>query len=221
MSLPRAVVFDFDLTLADSHLAIAAFHAHAIEELGLPGGEEVVARATSMIGTPLDVVFRTLFPESDRLEDYLRIYHGYADELLTAQTVLIPAAGEAIASLRQRGIKLAIVSTKLRRRVEDFLEAMNLASSFETVIGPEDVPAYKPDPAGLLLALDRLHVTTNEAIYVGDTLIDAATAQRAGVPFVGVLTGFTTAEAFEAFPRVTVLASVGDLPAFIEQLSSG
>ena len=67
------------------------------------------------------------------------------------------------------------------------------------MLGGEDVPAFKPDPRGLLLALERLAVAPADAIYVGDTTIDAEAAANAGLRFVAVLTGPTTRADFAPY----------------------
>ncbi len=213
MRTPKAIVFDFDLTLADSRAGIAACHAYAMRELELPDADTRVSLATAMIGTPLDIVFAKMFPESNALEAYVGLYHSRADEIMTASTSLMPGVRKVIAELHGQGVLLAIVSVKLRSRIVDFLYREGLLSSFTTIIGPEDAPASKPDPSGLLLALDRLGISSEEALYVGDTLIDAETALRAGVPFVALLSGFTSAAEFEAHQPMAVLDGVADLPA--------
>jgi phosphoglycolate phosphatase len=209
---PQAVVFDFDLTLVDSRAGIAACHAYAMRELQLPGADRLVPVATSMIGLPAHLVFERLFPGRDQGDEYFRLYQVRADEIMTASTSLLPGARQTIQVLRERQIRLGIVSTKLRMRVEEFLRREALLTSFQTVIGPEDVPTFKPEPEGLLLALERLEAAPAEALYVGDTLIDAETAQRAGVPFVAVLSGFVKREEFAGFPVEEFLPSVAGLP---------
>jgi phosphoglycolate phosphatase len=211
----KAVVFDFDLTLVDSRAGIAACHAYAMRELQLPDADRLVPIATSMIGLPAHLVFERLFPERDEANEYVRLYQVRAGEIMTARTSLLPGARETIEALRSQSIRLGIVSTKLRVRVEEFLHREALLGSFEAVIGPEDVATYKPDPAGLLLALERLEATPAEALYAGDTLIDAETAQRAGVPFIAVLSGFVTREDFAGFPVAHFLPGVAELPALL------
>jgi phosphoglycolate phosphatase len=211
----KAVVFDFDLTLVDSRTAIASCHAYAMQELALPDTERKVAEATTMIGLPAQTVFAALFPESDLADEYLRLYQVRADEFMTAGTVLLPGARETIEALRGQALRLAIVSTKLRWRIEEVLRREALLSSFEAIIGGEDVPAYKPDPAGLLLALDRLGVSKADALYVGDTLIDAETAERAGVAFIAMLSGFVGEPEFRDYQPFAVLPSVATLPSFL------
>ncbi|MGE0056835.1 MAG: HAD family hydrolase [Dehalococcoidia bacterium] len=215
MTLPRAVVFDFDLTLVDSRAGIAACHAYAMRELALPNADALVAEATTMIGLPVHQVFARLFPESELVDEYARLYFVRAEEIMTASTSLLPGARETVEELRRRSVRLSIVSTKLRARVEEFLRREGLLSSFDAVIGPEDVPTYKPEPEGLLLALERLGVEKSDALYVGDTLIDAETARRAGVAFIAVLSGFVPKEQFEGFEAVAFLEGVKDLPALL------
>ncbi len=215
MTLPKAVVFDFDLTLVDSRAGIASCHAYAMRELALPNADSKVAEATAMIGLPAHEVFALLFPGNDQADEYVRLYQVRAGEIMTASTSLLPGARETIEALRRRSVRLGIVSTKLRVRVEEFLRREGLLSSFDAVIGPEDVPTYKPDPEGLLLALERLGVEKSEALYVGDTLIDAETAQSAGVSFIAVLSGFVREEQFEGFEAIAFLEGVKDLPALL------
>jgi phosphoglycolate phosphatase len=99
--------------------------------------------------------------------------------------------------------------------VEGVLQREGILDYFNLVLGGQDVPEYKPDPSGLLLGIERLGVPPRDALYVGDTTIDAETARRGGVPFVGVLTGVTTREEFASYPAEAVLDSVKDLPALL------
>ena len=87
---------------------------------------------------------------------------------------------------------------------------------FEVIIGGEDVEELKPDPTGLLWAVDALSTPRERCLYVGDSVTDAETARRAGVPFVAVLSGVTERKAFEDFEPVMVLESAGELPALLE-----
>jgi phosphoglycolate phosphatase len=212
---PAAIVFDFDLTLADSRAGIAACHAYAMRELALPDADRKVREATAMVGTPLEIVFQSLFPVSDQGEDYLRLYHARADQIMTVSTSLLPGVREAIGALRRANIPLGIVSVKLRSRIEDFLRREGLLSSFNVIVGPEDTTSPKPDPTGLLIALEHLKASAADALYVGDTVIDAETGRRAGVPFVAVLSGFVQEEAFEGYEPLAFLKSAADLPALL------
>ena len=67
------------------------------------------------------------------------------------------------------------------------------------------------------MALDKLGASAGNTLYVGDSLVDAKTAQNLGVSFAAVLSGVTPGEAFEPYPTVQVLASIKDLPGWIAQ----
>jgi phosphoglycolate phosphatase len=212
---PTAIVFDFDLTIADSRPGFIAGHTYAAQQTGVDVlDDETIARS---IGTPLDIFVPAHFPTLDPeiITEYIRLYRAKADEVMVGLTTMLPGAAETVRALHDEGLRLAIVSQKLRHLVFTVLEREDLEGFFEVVLGGQDVPAFKPDPRGLQMALDRLGVDADDAIYVGDTVIDAEAAANADMRFVGVLTGPTTAEEFEPYKKLTLLETVNDLPAYL------
>ena len=210
-----AVVFDFDLTLADSMAGFYACHRFAARTHGLPLPDD--ARVGRTIGMALPLAFRDLYGSDGEalVAAYARDYQAHADEVMTGLTVMLPGAAEAVLSLRAAGLQLAILSQKLRYRIEAVLEREGLLASFDVILGGEDVPAFKPDPRGLLLALERLQAAPATSLFAGDTVIDAETARNAGVPFAAVLAGFTTGEEFTSHAPQISIASVAELPALL------
>ena len=211
----EAIVFDFDLTLADSRPGFDECHRYAAERTGLP---QPSAEATGRtIGTPLPIAFIDLYgaAEADKAEEYVKLYQARADDVMTGLTSMLPGAADALEALQDAGLRLAIVSQKLRFRVEDVLRREGLLGRFVTILGGEDVPAFKPDPRGILMALERLEATQSEAIYVGDTTIDAEAARNAGVGFVGLLSGFAQRDDFAEYKPLAVLSDVGELPEYL------
>ena len=210
---PTAVIFDFDLTLADSRPGFVISHRHAAEALGLPEPSfEAIGRS---IGTPIEKIIPGWYPEltGDKVAEYIRTYRKRADEVMADRTEVLPGARDVLDQLRDAGLKLAIVSQKLRHLVEAVLnrEGMRL----DVVLGGQDVPDFKPDPGGLQLAMERLGVEADDTIFVGDTTIDAEAAANAGLRFVGVLTGVTTREEFAPYASIALLDSVEKLPEFL------
>jgi len=80
------------------------------------------------------------------------------------------------------------------------------------IIGGEDVKQAKPDPQGIKKALRRLHRRKSETLYIGDSTVDAETAQAAKVDFVGVLNGMTTREELMVYPHRQILDNLSLLP---------
>ena len=92
------------------------------------------------------------------------------------------------------------------------LKRDDLEGRFEVIVGGEDVKELKPNPTGLLRAVDALSTPRERCLYVGDSVTDAETARRAGVPFVAVLSGVTGQEAFAEYDSVSLLGSAAELP---------
>jgi phosphoglycolate phosphatase len=213
--MPKVIVFDFDLTLVDSLDGFFECHTFAANALSLPQpSHEAVAR---LIGTPLPIAFAELYgaERASLADEYLRLYQARADEVMVPKTHLLPGVDETVRLLHGAGFRLAIVSQKRRYRIDPVLQREGLADAFAVVLGDEDLPALKPDPRGLLLAIERLAAQPDEAIYVGDTVIDAEAARRAGIAFVALLSGPTQREDFAPYEILAVLKGVAALPAFL------
>ncbi|HYM00531.1 MAG TPA: HAD-IA family hydrolase [Blastocatellia bacterium] len=211
----RSAVFDFDYTLADSSLGVTECINFALGELGLaPVDYETACR---MIGLSLKETYRRIIGErpASEADEFSRLFIRRADETMVEMTVLYETVGPTTQALMSGGMVLGIVSTKYRRRIEAVLAREGLSDRFEVIIGGEDVREHKPDPEGLIKALDALGSSCEDTLYVGDSVTDAIVAERTGVPFVAVLTGVTPKDAFAPYQAIDILESVDQLPAFI------
>ena len=148
-------------------------------------------------------------------EEFLRLFVERADEVMVEATTLFEPVPGVIQSLKARDIGLGIVSQKYRRRIETILERESLLDYFDVIVGGEDMDAFKPDPSGLLTALDRLGGSPTNSLYVGDSVTDAETAKRADVPFAAVLSGVTSKESFNGYPTFGIIESISELPGLI------
>jgi phosphoglycolate phosphatase len=207
----KAIVFDFDYTLADSSNGVVECIDFALRAMGLqPVPGEVACRT---IGLSLPDTFAALVGQEyvGRADEFVHLFVQRADEVMADLTVLFEPVPETIEGLRGRGVPLGIVSTKFRYRIETILRRENLFDAFDVIIGGEDVSAHKPNPVALLAAVERLGSTPTSTVYVGDSVTDAETAKRAGVPFVAILSGTTTEAAFRDYPTCRVLRGLSEL----------
>jgi len=211
----QAVVFDFDYTLADSSRGVVECINFALDNLGLP--TVPAERTCQTIGLSLADTFVNLVGESAaaRSDGFARLFIKRADEVMADLTILFESVPQTIAVLKEQGLGLGIVSTKFRYRIESILKREGLLDLFDVIVGGEDVPNHKPDPEGLRLAVGRLGRLPLDCVYVGDSVVDAETAKRAGVPFIAVLSGVTPREAFGAYDVRQVLEHVCDLPGWL------
>ena len=178
----RAVVFDLDGTLADTApdiraVANAVLAGEGAEPLSLAetirfignGAPAFVARMRAARGLPES-------GEPAMLAAFLDGYGGALD-LTRLYPGVLPALDEIAAS----GIRLAICTNKPEAPARALLDHLGLTGRFGTVIGGDTLAVRKPDPAPLRAALAALGAV--EALYVGDSEVDEATARAAGVPF--------------------------------------
>src|SRR5690606_37241770 len=110
------------------------------------------------------------------LADFHRHYEALHDELFQG---VYPGIPEVLASLRQRRHPVGVVTGKSRRSGEITLARAQLGP-FDVVVLDDDVSAPKPDPEGILLALQHLRADPEHALYVGDSIGDVLAARAAG-----------------------------------------
>jgi phosphoglycolate phosphatase len=211
----NSVIFDFDYTLADSSKGVIECVNYAFRTMNLPAASEVAI--TGMIGVSLRETFRVLTEGSheNRSDEFCRLFTEREDEVGLEQTVLFDFVKPTIEKLVASGLTLGIVSTKFRYRIEAFLQRENISEAFKIVVGGEDVIAHKPDPSGLLMAIDRLGNAPSSVFYVGDSAVDAETANRAAIPFVAVLSGVTSKDAFGGYAPFAIIDNLRLLPQLV------
>lgn len=213
----QTILFDFDYTLADSSPAVIACANAALQALGLPTAAPDAIRQT--IGLTLAETFVRLAGTNvpaDRFADaskaFDRLFIQEADAVMADRTVIFPGVAAALRALRRRGLALGVVSSKFHYRIDQVLEREGLRAEFDVLVGREDVIAAKPSPEGLFTAMAALGSVPPTTCYVGDSVTDAKTAQRAGTAFIAATSGVTPQAAFNAYTCRAVIGSVADLP---------
>ena len=212
----KAVCFDFDYTLGDCTDSIVAGFVHGLTGLGWPAPDRETVRST--IGYMLEDSYAMLTGDRDpdHQAKFRALFTEVARERQIHETILFPGAPELLRGLRERGVRTAIVSTKRGDTIELTLENHGLRDAVELVIGSADVKRPKPDPEGLLFVLERLGVNPEDALFCGDTVLDAGAAQNAGTRFAAVLNGTTGAEAFAPFQPDHISPDLWDLARWLE-----
>ena len=209
----RAVLFDFDFTLADSSEGVVVCMNHALGRLGLPPAPADAIRRT--IGLDLPTALARLAGEEwrSREDEFFEHFVGKADEVMVPSTFFLPGAASVLRTLHDAGCPVGVVTTKYRHRVEDALERDGLRTLVDVIVGIDDVARPKPAPDGLLRAAGLLGTSIGDCVYVGDSVVDAMAAEAAGMGFVAVLSGTTGEEAFSRYPARAVLGGVAEVVA--------
>ena len=175
-TLPRAIVWDWDNTLADGWPAIMAGLNAAFSAFGLPQWslEEVRANVRKSLRDSFPTIFGA---EWTRARDIF-----YAEVRARHLAVLEPMPGAgALLAEAARHVPLAVVSNKQGPLLRAEAAHLGWAPRFACLVGAGDAAADKPDPAPFRLALDALGLPAGPEIwYVGDTALDMEAARRAG-----------------------------------------
>ena len=161
---------------------------------------------------PLKAAFTALTGLQDpRLQEQFRRYFvTSSNAIMTKNTILFDDTIAVLKKLKQAGCQIAIVSNKYRFRINESIEKFQLHSYIDTVIGGEDVSIAKPSPEGCLKAMEQLQTQPENTVYIGDSVIDAKTAQSAGIALIAVTTGTDTAEDLKAYPHLKICSCLAE-----------
>jgi len=204
----KAVVFDFDLTLADSTGPIITCYKHTLEKFGykIPPDKEIFNTIGKTLLDSFDIL--TGVPDNPQREEMRAEYVRKADTCMARDTEFYPDAIAILQILQNAGVKTAIVSSKMKYRIEETFMLHTGSIPVDAIIGLHDMPNPKPSPDGIFIAAQALNVDLTEILYVGDSYIDAETAMNAGVDFAAVTTGSSTAEDFNKYPNICISDSL-------------
>lgn len=204
----RAVLFDFDGTLADSYRAITASVNHVRAQHGL--SPLTVAEVNRFVGHGPDYLLTNTVPAGE-LAANLTCYRAHHPSVMIPLTQLLPGAMELLTGLHRAGKRIGLCSNKPRLFSQRLLEHLQVLPLFELVLGPEDVRRPKPAPDMLLAALERLDLPANDVLYVGDMTVDIETARAAGVPVWVVPTGSSERSVLIDARPDRLLANLGEM----------
>lgn len=124
---------------------------------------------------------------------------------------LYPQVRESLLALRGLGVKLAVVTNKEARYTAKVLLAHNLHSLFDVVISGDTLVTKKPDPAGVISCLAQFGVTKSQALFVGDSSIDVATARNGGVRVFALPYGYNMGREVQDSHPDRVIADISEL----------
>jgi phosphoglycolate phosphatase len=189
----RLAVFDLDGTLVDSLLDLSLAVNHALRTLGLP--ERTLAEVAGFVGEGTTVlVERAVAPRVELRDAALAAWWEHYEAHLLDHTALYPGLRELIAALP---FQLAVHTNKPGRLARRILEGLGVADRFVEVLGGDEAPR-KPSPEGTRALLARHGVAPEDALLVGDSLVDLALARAVPLRFVAVGWGLVAPERLTA-----------------------
>lgn len=195
----RAVLFDLDHTLFDTEKTERKALATVARAVGVRLGSRAVAvyrevnahvwgeyRAGRLTSKELRVLrFHLWLLKMDRDPVHAKKLAPLYLEVFSSRGDLIAGASAAVRSISRLGYRMGVVTNGIDRVQRRRLRASELMDSFPVVVTSERAGFTKPDPRIMEIALKRMRVRPDEAVYVGDDpQVDGLAANRAAVPFV-------------------------------------
>jgi len=175
-----AVIFDCDGVMFDSRRSNISFYNHLLSHFGLPLLRDEQAAYIHM--ATADESVRCIFRGTPYLEQALA-YRFQMDYTPFIQDMVPEPGLRELLALLKPSCGLA-VATNRSNTIQKVLESYGLADAFDIVVCSLDVTRPKPHPESLFKILDFFSIRPDQALYVGDSTVDAETAKAASVPFV-------------------------------------
>lgn len=209
--MTQLVILDFDGTLADTQPLILSSLQRTIRELHLPSRTDDECK--SIIGLPLKECFVQLLQVDDSTaEKCAEVYRRVFDEDNHAGVVtLFPHVLDTLKALHERGLQLAICSSRARPTLNAFIKTFKLEDYVSMVVGADDVQHHKPHPEPVQIILRQLNIPAGKALVVGDASYDILMGASAGCRTCGVTYGNQSAADLSAAGADCLIDQFSDL----------
>lgn len=212
------VIFDLDGTLLNTLEDLRAAVNHALTRFGYPikNLEEVRLAVGNGVGKLMERVLPGGLENPD-FEDCLSAFREYYSQHLQDRTKPYPGILETLTLLKEQGYGLGIVSNKFDAAVKQLQEDY-FPDTITVAIGESADVRKKPAPDCVFKAMAELGCRKEEAVYVGDSDVDAATAHNSGLRCIGVTWGFRDAHVLEEAGADWIIHEPAELPDLLEQI---
>ncbi len=178
----KAVIFDVDGVLVDSKKANVALFQTLLKRAGYPPATE--EEILSHFHLPLWQSLEKLTKSNDQ-DEIKRIWEMARDPTTRNPELFdFPEQLEDVLEQLHKKYKLAIVTSRIKAGMDDIFSTKEIKHLFDVVVVFEDYKNPKPHPEPLLLAVKRLGISVEEAIYIGDSKTDVEAAMAAGMKVI-------------------------------------
>ena len=185
-------IFDLDGTLLDTLADLAASCNYALRTHGMP--EHSIDDVRRFVGNGVRKLMERAIPDGEANPDFEATFATFREYYMHhSLDTTKPYLGimDTLVELKARGCRLAVVSNKMMAATVELCKHF-FPDTIEVAIGENEAEGIKkkPAPDTVLAALKQLGVSGEDAVYVGDSDVDLATARNSGLPCISVLWGF-------------------------------
>ncbi|MGN0297814.1 MAG: HAD family hydrolase [Lachnospiraceae bacterium] len=205
------IIFDLDGTLLDTLQDLADSVNHVLEEHLYP--LHTIEDIRQFVGNGVARLMELSLPQGCSNPEYqmcLQEFKEYYAVHMLDTTAPYPGILSMLDTLHDKGIKIAIVSNKFDGAVKG-LNQQFFSKTISVAIGESATVAKKPAPDTVLKALEELHSTPQESVYVGDSDVDILTAKNTHMDCISVLWGFRDKEFLKQHGASCIVATPSEL----------
>lgn len=210
----RLAIFDMDGTLLNTLPDIYASYSRSLKRFGIPDITKDELRR--LIGYSIEIIMDKTMPKDvpqEKKDAFLADYKEYFAIHNSDETREFPGTTDLIRRLRSKGILTAIVSNNSGPTVEKLCDVY-FPGLFDSIVGAEGLRA-KPEPDTIFAALERLGVSGEDAIFIGDGETDILAAVNAGIDNAAVLWGYRDRDILEKAGAMYFVNTLGELEKLI------
>lgn len=207
----KAVIFDLDGTLLNTLEDLTDAVNHVMRQFNYP--EHTIEEIRSFVGNGIKLLIERSLPYGKDNPEFDKVFSEFKSYYTShCQIKTRPYDGimELISSLKEQGYKLAIVSNKNQSAVTE-LNNIYFSNYISTAIGEKEGVRKKPAPDTVIKALNELGISSDDAVYVGDSDVDRETAKNSDMDCISVTWGFRERKLLESLKPYAIIDKPAEL----------
>ena len=211
----KLAIFDMDGTILDTLGDLCDSLNYVLAKQGYP--VRTLDEVRSFVGNGIAKLIERAVPCDCTKEQTLRVYEEfipYYREHCAEKTKPYDGIVKILSDLKQNGIWLAVVSNKADAAVQDLCKQY-FEGLFDIAVGECPGMEKKPAPDAVNLVLDKLHISREEAVYIGDSEVDIATAVNSGLQLCVVDWGFRDVDFLKAHGAKRIFSDTESLKEYL------
>jgi HAD superfamily hydrolase (TIGR01509 family) len=210
MTKISAVLFDVDGTLVDTNYLHAVTWWEAFRQYG---HHVAMARIHHAIGMGSDKLLDHLLPDhrNRAVDEEIRSVHTALYAPYWPRLRAFDGAADLLRACASRGLRVVLASSANDREMQALRDALDAEEAIAAATASTDVKESKPAPDIVQIALERGEVTSDAAVFVGDSIWDMGACKRAGLASIALLTGGTGREELREAGAVEIYEGPAEL----------